>query len=150
MLDSIKAIISEGPDYFAYSLWCDFRVIQVCSFISSLDTYTRRGTPKRKHTKTDFVPEPTSKKGMKFCLPNTDSMALSLVLVDYWDQSTGHKYVILAFLFIWKNIGRVWKSAVHILPTTEYSNLKKKIYRVLYMISYILPTKNIYNNNDIY
>jgi hypothetical protein len=32
----------------------------------------------------------------------------------------------------------VWNSAVHILPTTEY------------MISYILLTKYIYNNNNIY
>jgi hypothetical protein len=37
LLDFFKVIRSDVPDFPVYNWWCVFRVIQVCSFISSLD-----------------------------------------------------------------------------------------------------------------
>jgi hypothetical protein len=34
----LTLIRSDDPGILVYNLWCGFRVIQVCSFISSLDT----------------------------------------------------------------------------------------------------------------
>jgi hypothetical protein len=37
LLDLLKVIRSEGSGYHVYNWWCGFRIILVCSFISSLD-----------------------------------------------------------------------------------------------------------------